>query len=122
MFAISVYAALTPRQHKIQAWPPSVDMLLYESFGKPHLRSYIAQHCCAHSTDVGSADGGGDVVISRGNICGEGAQGVERSLVAPVQLVSHVLGDFVERNMSRALVHHLQPARNENTSGVDYKT
>lgn len=47
------------------------------------------------------------MVVPRGDVRGEGAECVEGGLVAPVELVAHVLGDLVERHVSWALVHDL---------------
>ena len=37
------------------------------------------------------------MVISRSNVGSEGSQSVEGSLVAPVELIAHVLGNLVQR-------------------------
>ena len=58
--------------------------------------------------DGGCANGGGDVVVGRGDVGGQRAQRVEGRLAAPVQLLLHVLGDLVQRDVPRALVHHLE--------------
>eukprot|EP00968_Pinguiococcus_pyrenoidosus_P014072 scaffold1280_cov246-Pinguiococcus_pyrenoidosus.AAC.14 len=71
------------------------------------LRGDVAQHRGAHRADVRGTDGAGDVVIARGDVRGERPERVERGLVAPVELVAHVLGDLVERDVARSLVHHL---------------
>ena len=57
--------------------------------------------------NVGSSDGRCDVVIGRGNVSGEGAKGVEGGLIAPLQLLGHVLWDFLHGHMAWALVHDL---------------
>mmetsp|Transcript_36510 Transcript_36510/g.88489 ORF Transcript_36510/g.88489 Transcript_36510/m.88489 type:complete len:474 (+) Transcript_36510:709-2130(+) len=71
------------------------------------LGCYVAKHSSSKGSDIGSSNGGGNVIITRGNISSEGSQGVEWSLVTPVQLVSHVLWDLIKRNVSRSLVHDL---------------
>ena len=45
------------------------------------LRGHVAQHSGAVTTDLGGADGGGDVVVTRSGIGGQRSQGVERSVV-----------------------------------------
>mmetsp|Transcript_3680 Transcript_3680/g.11576 ORF Transcript_3680/g.11576 Transcript_3680/m.11576 type:complete len:201 (+) Transcript_3680:480-1082(+) len=67
----------------------------------------VAQHCRAHSANVGGTDSTRDVVIAGSNIRGEGSQCVEGRLGAPIQLVLHVHGNLVQRHMARALVHDL---------------
>mmetsp|Transcript_100350 Transcript_100350/g.239272 ORF Transcript_100350/g.239272 Transcript_100350/m.239272 type:complete len:257 (+) Transcript_100350:323-1093(+) len=67
----------------------------------------VAQHGRPHGPDVGGPDGAGDVVVARRNVRGEGAQGVERRFMAPLQLLAHVLRDLVQGYVPRALVHHL---------------
>eukprot|EP00438_Fugacium_kawagutii_P005648 Skav219565 [mRNA] locus=scaffold886:86975:94396:+ [translate_table: standard] len=71
------------------------------------LWGHVAEHGSPHSTDVGSANGAGDVIVARSDVGGQWAQGVEWCLMAPVQLLAHVVGDLVQGHVSRSLVHHL---------------
>mmetsp|Transcript_2080 Transcript_2080/g.3616 ORF Transcript_2080/g.3616 Transcript_2080/m.3616 type:complete len:280 (-) Transcript_2080:999-1838(-) len=71
------------------------------------LGRHIAEHGSAHSTDVGRTDGAGNVVVARGNVCGQRPQGVEGCLVAPVELFPHVVRDLVQGHVSRSFVHYL---------------
>lgn len=71
------------------------------------LRGDVAQHSRAHSADISRSDGGSDVVIPRSDVGGKRPQRVERSFMAPVQLVAHVLGYLVQRYMPGAFIHHL---------------
>mmetsp|Transcript_38698 Transcript_38698/g.91685 ORF Transcript_38698/g.91685 Transcript_38698/m.91685 type:complete len:275 (-) Transcript_38698:986-1810(-) len=71
------------------------------------LGRHIAEKRGACSPDGGGPDGRGDVVVSRRNVGGEGAEGVEGRLVAPVELLVHILLDLVQRDVARALVHDL---------------
>lgn len=52
------------------------------------------------------------MIVPRSDIRREGTKRVERSLVAPVQLIAHVLGNLVKRDVSGAFVHDLVPTRN----------
>lgn len=72
-----------------------------------NLRGHVAKHGRPHGSDIGRSDGRGNVIVSRRDVCGEGSQGVEWGLVAPVQLVSHVLRNLVEGHMAWTFVHHL---------------
>ena len=71
------------------------------------LRRHVAQHRRAVPADHRGADGAGDVVVAGGDVGGQRAQGVERGLVADLQLQVHVLLDLVHRHMAGALDHHL---------------
>mmetsp|Transcript_59573 Transcript_59573/g.72914 ORF Transcript_59573/g.72914 Transcript_59573/m.72914 type:complete len:477 (+) Transcript_59573:302-1732(+) len=71
------------------------------------LGSHVAQHSCPHGTDVRSTNGASNVVITRRNVGSQRAQGVEWSLVAPVQLFAHVVGDLVQWHMPWAFIHDL---------------
>ncbi len=46
------------------------------------LWSNIAYHCSSKTSDYGCADSRCDVVVCRGNVCGQWAERVERSFVA----------------------------------------
>mmetsp|Transcript_10666 Transcript_10666/g.13839 ORF Transcript_10666/g.13839 Transcript_10666/m.13839 type:complete len:295 (-) Transcript_10666:1007-1891(-) len=67
----------------------------------------ITQHSAAHCTNICSANARGNVIVSGSNISGQRAQGVERSFMAPLQLVLHIDRDFVKRHVPRSLVHDL---------------
>ena len=71
------------------------------------LRGHVAQHSGAVAADLGGADGGGDVVVTRSGIGGQWSQGVERSVVAHGLLQLDVHAHGVERHVARALDHHL---------------
>ena len=71
------------------------------------LRRDVAKHRGAIPTDHRGADGGRDVVVARGDVGREGSERVERRLVAPLQLLIHVLLDHVHRHVARAFVHDL---------------
>ena len=70
----------------------------------------VAEHRGAIPADHRGADGGGDVVVPRGNVGGEGSERVERGLVAPLQLLVHVLLDHVHGHVAGAFVHDLHAA------------
>ena len=73
------------------------------------LGGYVAEHGTAIPADHSGADAAGDVVVAWGDVGGEGAERVERGLVAPLELLGHVLFDHVHRDMARTLVHDLDP-------------
>ncbi len=54
------------------------------------LRGDVAQHGAAEPADHRRADAAGDVVIARCDVCGQGAECVERGFVAFFQLFFHV--------------------------------
>ena len=70
----------------------------------------VAKHRGAVPADHRGADGGRDVVIARGDVGGERSERVERGLVAPLQLLVHVLLDHVHRHVAGAFVHDLHAA------------
>ena len=70
-------------------------------------RRDVAQEVGARRGGHGPADGGRDVVVSRGDVGDERPQHVEGRLVAQALLQLHVGGDLVERHVARALHHHL---------------
>ena len=70
----------------------------------------VAEHRGAIPADHRGADGGRDMVIARGDVGGEGSERVERGLVAPLQLLVHVLLDHVHRHVAGAFVHDLHAA------------
>mmetsp|Transcript_7691 Transcript_7691/g.13557 ORF Transcript_7691/g.13557 Transcript_7691/m.13557 type:complete len:298 (-) Transcript_7691:27-920(-) len=67
----------------------------------------VAQQSSAQMTNVGGANGRGDVVVSWRNIGHQRTQSVEWRLIAPLQLVLHVFGDLVQRNVAWTFVHDL---------------
>ena len=71
------------------------------------LRGHVAQHSGAVTTDLGGADGGGDVVVTRSGIGGQRSEGVERGALAHGLLQLDVHAHGVERHVARALDHHL---------------
>ena len=71
------------------------------------LGSHVAKHGSTESGNVGSTNGGSDVVVARSNIRSEWSKSVERSLMTPIELVAHVLWNLVQRDMARSFVHDL---------------
>src|SRR5216117_1344937 len=67
----------------------------------------VAEHRGAEPADHRGADGGGDVVVAGGDVGGQRAEGVERRLVADLELTVHVLLDQVHRHVAGALDHDL---------------
>ncbi len=73
-------------------------------------RGHVAKHSCAKPTYYAGSDGARYVVIRRGDVCHERAEGVERGLVAFLNLTLHVLTDLMHRHMARALDEGLHVA------------
>mmetsp|Transcript_42134 Transcript_42134/g.77032 ORF Transcript_42134/g.77032 Transcript_42134/m.77032 type:complete len:235 (+) Transcript_42134:378-1082(+) len=71
------------------------------------LGGHVAEHGSTQCPNVRSANGTGDVIVSRSNVRHEGSEGVEGRLVTPIELVAHVLRDFVQGNVSRSFIHDL---------------
>mmetsp|Transcript_44052 Transcript_44052/g.82364 ORF Transcript_44052/g.82364 Transcript_44052/m.82364 type:complete len:541 (-) Transcript_44052:47-1669(-) len=71
------------------------------------LGSDIAEHGSPHGPNVGSPNCAGDVVVARGDVRSQRSQGVERGLMAPFELLPHVLRNLVERYMAWPFIHHL---------------
>ena len=67
----------------------------------------VAEHGAAVPADHGGADAAGDVVIAGGDVGGEGSEGVEGGLVAPLELLGHVFLDQVHGDVAGAFVHDL---------------
>ncbi len=67
----------------------------------------VAQEVGARGGRHGAADGGGDMVVARGDIGYERAQHIERRVVAQPLLQAHVRLDLIERHMPGAFHHHL---------------
>lgn len=61
------------------------------------------------------------VVLTGGDVGGEGSERVEGRLAAPVELVAHVLGDLVHGHVAGALVHHLHP-HHQHSSASDVQS
>ena len=74
---------------------------------KVFLWCHVAQHCSAVPTDHCRSDTGGDVVVTRRNVCSERPQCVERRFMALFQLQFHVLFDQVHGHVTGAFDHHL---------------
>mmetsp|Transcript_651 Transcript_651/g.1028 ORF Transcript_651/g.1028 Transcript_651/m.1028 type:complete len:435 (+) Transcript_651:690-1994(+) len=71
------------------------------------LGSYITQHGSSQGSNVCSSDCRGDVVVTGSNICSKRSKSVEWSLVTPLELITHILWNLVEGDMSRTFVHYL---------------
>ncbi len=71
------------------------------------LWSNIAYHCSSKTSDYGCADSRCDVVVCRGNVCGQWAERVERSFVASLLFTFHIGRDFVHRHVSGPFYQHL---------------
>ncbi len=71
------------------------------------LRRNVAEHGAAVPADHGGTDAAGDVVVAGGDVGGEGAEGVEGSLVAPLELLGHVFLDHVHGDVAGTFVHDL---------------
>ncbi len=67
----------------------------------------VAQHGRAHPADHGRADGAGNVVVAGRDVDGQRAQGVERRLVAVLELLGHVGLDHVHGHVAGAFDHGL---------------
>ena len=68
---------------------------------------HVAQEVGARGGRHGAADGGGDVVVARGDIGYERAEHVEGRIVAQALLQAHVRRDLIEGHMTRTLHHDL---------------
>ena len=71
------------------------------------LLGHVAEHGCPEPADHGTTDGGGDVVVTGGDVRHERSEGVERGFVTPFLFQSHILPDFLHRHVSRSLDDHL---------------
>ena len=67
----------------------------------------VAEHGAAIPADHGGSDAAGDMVVAGGDVGGEWTERVEGSLVAPFELLGHVLLDHVHRDMAGTLIHDL---------------
>ncbi|MNH25985.1 hypothetical protein D3C79_860130 [compost metagenome] len=67
----------------------------------------VAEHGATEPADHRRTNARGDVVVARGDIGGQRAEGVERRLVAALQLLVHVLLDQLHRHVARAFDHAL---------------
>ena len=67
----------------------------------------VAEHSAAIPADVGGSDGGGDMVVTGGDVGSEWPEGVEGGLVAPLDLLLHVFLNEVQGNVAGAFVHDL---------------
>src|SRR5437588_3540170 len=71
------------------------------------LGSHVAQHRRAEPADHRRADRARNVVVAGCDVGRERPEGVERRLVAVLELQLHVLLDELHRHVARALDHHL---------------
>ena len=71
--------------------------------GQMFLGGDIAEHRSAQPCYLGATDGAGNMVVARGYVGDDGAEGVERCLVTLHHLALHVLADFVHGYMARSL-------------------
>ena len=71
------------------------------------LRRDVAEHRRAVPADHRGADGRRKVVVARRDVGRQRPERVERRLVAPLELLFHVLANEVHRDVPRPLVHHL---------------
>ena len=86
------------------------DAFLYVLFvwqAKVFLRGDVAEHRAAVPADHRGADAAGDVVVAGGDVGRQRAKCVERCLVAPLQLLGHVVVDHVHWHVAGAFVHDL---------------
>ena len=67
----------------------------------------VAEHRTAVPADHRCTDATGDVIVAGGDVRGQRAKRVERSLVAPLKLLGHVFVDHVHGDVAGAFVHHL---------------
>src|SRR5471032_3376761 len=67
----------------------------------------IAKHRATEPADHRRADARGDVVVAWCNVCSQWAEGVERRLVAALELLVHVLFDQLHRHVAGAFDHGL---------------
>src|SRR5262245_7673862 len=67
----------------------------------------VTKHCATVPAYHGGAYGTRDVVVTRRDIRCERAKSVKWCLMAPLQLVIHVLFNQMHRDMTRAFIHHL---------------
>ena len=67
----------------------------------------VTQHRAAIPADHRRADAAGEVIVAGRDVGGERPERVERSFVAPLELLGHVLLDQVHGHVARPLVHHL---------------
>mmetsp|Transcript_13648 Transcript_13648/g.29553 ORF Transcript_13648/g.29553 Transcript_13648/m.29553 type:complete len:210 (-) Transcript_13648:1048-1677(-) len=70
-------------------------------------RSHVAQQSAALMTDICRSNRARDVIIAGCNVSDERSERVERCFRAPIQLILHILRDFVDWNVARPFVHHL---------------
>ncbi len=71
------------------------------------LRGDIAEHRASIPANLGGTNCTCDVIIARSDISRQRAEGVKRSLVAPIELLVHILLDKLHRDMPGAFVHDL---------------
>uniref|UniRef100_A0A0N4ZJL5 NAD-specific glutamate dehydrogenase n=1 Tax=Parastrongyloides trichosuri TaxID=131310 RepID=A0A0N4ZJL5_PARTI len=71
------------------------------------LGRHVAEHRATEPADHRRTDARGDVVVPRRDVGGQRAQGVERRLVAALELLVHVLLDQLHRHVAGAFDHAL---------------
>ena len=71
------------------------------------LRCDVTKHRGAVPADHRRTNGRRDVIVAGSDVGGEWPQCVERRLLAPLQLLLHVLANQVHRHVARAFVHDL---------------
>src|ERR1700757_5230895 len=70
-------------------------------------RSYVAEHRGSVPSNHRGSDCAGYMIVTGRDISRQWSQRVERRLMAPLQLLVHILLDHLHRDMARTLVHHL---------------
>src|SRR5574344_302618 len=78
----------------------AVAHILLVGQGKMFLGCYITEHRRPQPSYQSSSDGTGDMVVARGNIRHQRAEGIKRSLMAFFQLACHILTYLLHRHMS----------------------
>ena len=81
--------------------------VLFVRQAKVFLGRDVAEHRAAIPANHRRADAAGDVIVAGGDVGRERAEGVEWRLVAPLELLGHIVVYHVHRYMTRAFVHHL---------------
>ena len=78
------------------------------------LGRYVTEHGAAIPADLRGADTGSDVVVTRSGVRDQWPKGIERCLIAILQLFLHVLLDHLHGHMARPFDHglHVVPPGN----------
>jgi hypothetical protein len=101
------------------AWRPrEADLLDIVTIGQPEvlLRRDVAQQRRAQRADSCRANGGRNVIVRGCDVRGQGSKRVEGRLVAPLELLGHVLRNLVKRYVAGTLVHDLHSRTENNAS------